>query len=883
MRARRLFAVLARLYPPPSRAFTADMIDFMTARHARAVRERRRLRFWIDLGSDTLFALSREWVAYLLEEVGRMGVMDIGRIAVHESGLRFLKRRKAAAAMVVATLALALAANNIAFAVVDAFLLSSFGIRDSDRVMVVTPKRDLPGVGSVPFAEAYPNYRTLRETPGVFEEVAAIAPATFSWDDGQEAVALTGARVTASFFATTALPELGRAFEPVEEGPSPAPVAVISHALWQNAFAGDPQVIGRTLSLDGTSHEIVGVMPPGFVRPLPSDVWLPFDLPATQWERILGARSLTVYGRLAPGVSRRQADAEMRAFTELTREATPDNEGFTYELLRLREQEMPQGDRAVLFVQVASLLLLLLAVVNLVVVLIAWGVDRRQEMSVRVALGAGSGRIAMGLLCQGVAIVLAAAAGGLAIASAALPAIRGMEVPSPVAPYLALVGLDARLFGFGILVAALAGLAASAVPAWLGRKAAIGDSLRQGSRSSGMGPAAVRVQQTMLTLQATFTVVLLASAALLGLSFRNLDSVPAGFTPEGRVVARVQIPVEAYPTHEERVELTRRIAGAMLEQPEIARWGFTTVVPLGDVNNVARFVATPEEADPSRDPPPANLRRVSTDYLGTMGIPLLAGRAFDEGDDASGALVAVVSRSLADRLWPGADPVGRALFRAVPGAPPQQLEVVGVAGDVVDGGFNRPPGQTVYVPFAQQSTPRVSFVIEARSSLDGAVDGFRSALRAAAPGLAAGNIVSLESIAWQANLLTWLQSTLLSAFAVIALCIALLGTYGVMSQIVASRQRDHALRLVFGAVPSAVAAAVLRSAALVTVPGIVLGVGASWLLSSLLQPLLFGVEDRTRWVGVAVGALMLVLVTVAALPSALRAARVRIGAAIGSS
>jgi putative ABC transport system permease protein len=879
-----LFALLAALYPPHSREFTRDMVAFMVARHARAVREGRRLRFWIDLSTDTVAALVAGWVEYLSGGVGMMGMNVLARIALYESGLGFLKRRKAASAMVVVTVALALAANNVAFAVMDAFLLSSFGIPDAGRLVNVVPSREVPGLGSVPFNEAYPNYRMLEESARSFEAVAAVVQATFSWDDGQEAQALSGARTTASFVATTgAAPVLGRAFTPEEEGPSPAQVVIISHTLWRGAFSSDPDVIGRSMILDGLPHEIVGVMPAGFSRPLPSDVWLPLDLAANQWERIIGARTLVVYARLRAGISPREAATEMREFTSRTLEASRDNQGFTYGLQSLREQEWPEGDRAVLFVQVGSFLLLLLAVLNLALVLIAWGVDRRQEMAVRLALGAGAGRIALGLLFQGMALVLTASLGGFALAALALPAIRRLEVPPPLSPYVALVSLDARLFVFGTAVALVAGLAAAAGPAWLGRKAAIADSLRSGSRSSGLSPAAVRVQRTMLALQATFTVVLLAGAASLGLSFRNLARVPTGFESAGRMVARVQLPADGYGTHAERAEFALLIEQAMRQQPEIARAGFTTTLPLGEVNNVGRFVANREEADPALDPPVANLRRISTDYLATMGIPILAGRPFDANDDGSSPQVAIVSRSAADRLWPGLDPIGRPLYRAVEGEP-LRFDVVGVAGDLVEVRFDLPPGQTVYLPYAQSSGARISFVIESKTALEDPTLAFRRALRSAAPGVAAGSTISLASIELQANMLAWLQSALVSAFAVIALCIALLGTYGVMSQFVATRQRDHAVRLAFGAVPSRIAASIVGSAAAVTLPGVAAGVGASWLISEfLLRPLLFEVEDHALGVGMGVGALMLLLIVMATLPPALRAARVRVSAGIGPS
>src|SRR5262245_22728079 len=238
--------------------------------------------------------------------------------------LRFLARRKALSAIAVLTMALALGANTAALSVLEAFLLSSLAVPESDRVVVIAPERTMPGRGSVVFGDAYPNYELLRKTQRAFADVAVFVQLQTSWDDHGEARSLDATRASASFFSTMRVqPVRGRAFTAAEEGPSPAPVVIISDALWTSAFGSDPAIVGRAIRLDGKPHTVIGVMPRGFAQPVSSDVWLPFDIPATQRTVISGGRQLTVYGRLADGTSFEAARADVNRFTTRAIEASP--------------------------------------------------------------------------------------------------------------------------------------------------------------------------------------------------------------------------------------------------------------------------------------------------------------------------------------------------------------------------------------------------------------------------------------------------------------------------------------------------------------------------------------------------------------------------------
>jgi hypothetical protein len=334
------------------------------------------------------------------------------------------------------------------------------------------------------------------------------------------------------------------------------------------------------------------------------------------------------------------------------------------------------------------------------------------------------------------------------------------------------------------------------------------------------------------------------------------------------------MPGADYAAHAPRAAFAERLVDAMGREPALARSAFTSTLPVGDGAWGARFFTDLPDASTNQEPLLFHIRRTSASYLDVAGIPLLRGRAFDARDDAESPKVAIVSESLAERLWPGEEAVGKPLFRVIAGGlPPERVEVVGVAGDVTDAGAQSPPGETVYVPYAQISVNRMSILVEPREGVPAAVEAVRRALRSADPLLAAGDVTTLASLVRQSNALPRLQTILLVVFGVIAAGIVALGSYGVMSQLVATRQSELTVRLVFGATPRRLGGSVLAQAATVAVPGILLGAFLVRLLEAVLRPFLFGVSAGSPGVGATVGAATLLLVALATLPPAARAMR----------
>lgn len=805
----------------------------------------------------------------------RYQVNDVALRMTRVTGLRFLARRRASAAVAVLTLAIALGANTATLSTVRAFLLSSLGVADADLVVLVVPQRGLPGRGTVDFADAWPNYDLLRRTQQVFSAVTCVSQGTASWDDGSEVHPVPYAAVTASFFATMRVtPVLGRPFTAAEEGPGAARVVVIGHAFWQSALGGDSGVVGRTLRVDGEPLTVIGVMPPGFAQPAPTAFWVPLDVPPALRTRITGGRRFSVFGRVADGMSMDAARAAARTFTQRAIELDEAaNRDYRYALRPLRAVLLDGADRTLLLVQAGAGALLLLAVLNLAALLLAWGFERRRELAIRMALGAGRAHVVRLLLAQSLVIIGLGCAVGLPVARLALGVLHRLDLGVTLAPFIAGTRLDVSVLAGSAAIAAAAALLAAMAPASFVRHAKLDEVFRSSSRSATLSPAALRLQSGMVVVQSALSVVVLSATVLMLVSLWQLTRVPVGFASSGRLVVRIRLPERSYRTPASRVAFVDALRRRIDDAPEVSGFEFSTTLPVRDVPFGARFTAEPLAAA-GHDAQLTHFRRVSPGYLAAMGIPLLRGRGFDVRDDSAAPSVAIVSRALAERFWPGAEPIGRRMYRIVTGSPPQAVEVVGVAGNVVDGGFAAPPGETVYLPFRQVTYPGLSLVIRPRGSSARALAAVRRALAATDRAVAATDVAALDDLVKQANALPRLRALILLVFGIVSVGLVALGSFGVMSQLVASREPEFAARLVFGARPAQLGRGVLLSTLRLVVPGVAAGAGIAWSVNAVLRAFVFGVDPHSGVLLTVVALSVLLLAVMATIPPATRAARV---------
>ncbi len=800
-----------------------------------------------------------------------------------QSAVRFFGRHRAATAVIVAITALALGANTAVFSVLKAFLFASLGIPAADRVMLVWTTRDLPGQGRVDFNDAYPNYRRLRETTHFWEQLACVQFADVNWQQDTDTRKLQGARVTTDFFALMqAQPVLGRVFTEQEQGPNAAPVAIISHALWRSAFGGEPDVLGRTLRINGAPHTVVGVLPPLFGQPQGTDVWLPFDLPADMWTAIVGARQLFIYARLAPGVTAAAADGALRTFAARAVEMDAANKNWGWRVQSLRENLLSGADRALVFVQAGGAILLLLAITNLASLLMAWAAERQRETAVRLALGASAWRLVRQFLTQ--SLLLAGLGGllGVLLARLALPLLQSLNPNPQLADFLARLTLDRGTLLFAASLVLGTGLIAGLLPAWQARRTSLVEALRSESRGASLSRAALRSQQAMVVLQAAISVLILVSAGLAGIGFHKLSRVDLGFATDRRVAFRVQFPEPAYGTHEKRIQALRALEQNLAREPALAGFGFSTTIPVGDIQWGGGFFPQLASGEFPQDPAIFQYRRVSPGYAAALGLPLIAGRFINDRDRSDGPPVAVVSQALAEKYWPGMSAVGRKLRRMVPKDAPL-VEIVGVVGNVKDAGAGLPSSATVYVPFEQASLRRGWVVLHGRGSPEDALAAGRRALHATAPDIAAYDAATLGDLARQANALPRLLMALLGVFAVIATGITALGSYGVMSQLVANQQKEMAIRAALGATAAGVLGLVLRQNARLAALGVAAGLGGAWLMARWLASLVPGLDALAVWPYLAVALGVLAVTQVASFIPARRAARLDVRSVLAGS
>jgi len=800
-----------------------------------------------------------------------------------QSALRFFARRKAAFSVILLTMALALGANTAVFSVLKAFLFSSLGFPDSERVMTVWTVRQIDGRGPVNFLDAHVNIDLMRQTTHFWESLGATLATDFNWElEGGETRRLQGVRAQASFFEVMKVqPVLGRLFTSAEEGPRAAPVAVISAGLWHSVFNRAPDVLGRSLRLNGAGHTVIGVMPDGFAQPQGAEVWLPYDLPANMWTNIVGARGLTSYARLAPGMTPARAIEELRAFTPRAIEAFPDNRNWSWTVQPLREALLSGADRTVLFVQAGAAVLLLLAISNLASLLLAWAAERQRETAVRLALGASTWRLVRQFLLQSLVLVSLGGLAGLALAAAALPLIQQLSPNQALGGFLGQLRLDAGTLGFAALLVLGTGLLAGLLPALQARRTSFLEALRSDSRGATLSRQGLRWQQAMIVLQAGISVVILTGAGLAGLGLLRLNRVDLGFRTENRAAFQVQFPEPAYATPEKRAQFVRELELNAAREPLIRGFAFTGSLPVGDGQWGGAFIPQRANGEFDRDPTVLHFRRVSPGYLKLMGTPLLEGRMLTERDNAAAPNVAVISKSVADKFWPGTTALGRKLRRTGQKDAPL-VEVVGVVANARDAGAAAIEADAIYMTWDQVSMRRGWVVLEGANTSELLAAG-RRALHATAPDVASYNPGTLDDFAWRANALPRLQMVLLGVFAVIATGITALGSYGVMSQLVANREKEMAIRAALGASQGMVLRQVLVQNARLAATGTLLGLVLAWFGARALQAQLTGFDATAIWPYLAVAGLVLGLTQAASFIPARRAARLDVQKALAGA
>jgi putative ABC transport system permease protein len=793
--------------------------------------------------------------------------------------LRQLLRSPGFTAVAVLTLALGIGANSAIFTVVNAVLLRPLAYDEPDRLVFIHTA--FPGLGFDQFWVSPPEYRELQERSRSYEEIGLWRVGAASLSGVERPVRVTAARASGELFrALNVAPQLGRVFTPKEDRESEGLLAVISHRLWQSAFGGDPEVIGRSVEVNGSPLPVLGVMPPGFdIEDAGVDLWLPAGIPLAPTNR--GSHNFHLVGRLAPGATLEQAQVEMAGLVERWGEMNPGEhvpnpEGHAMVVKSLQEEVVGDVRVALLILLGAVGLVLLIACANVANLLLAKAESRQMEIAVRTALGAGRRRLFRQFMTEGLMLALAGGAVGLLLGSLGLAALLASSPDS--LPRSDAIGLDPGVLLFTLGLSVLTGVLFGLAPLLHLSHRATSATLKDGAQRSSASAGRQRLRRLLVVSEVAMAVVLVIGSGLLLRSFAALQDVDPGFDAEGLLTFQLHLPAATYPEVADQNAYFTRLDQRLGELPGVTgHAAMAGLPPLRDVNaNTTAF----EGKEPSPDGPGHNVdfyQVVSGAWFETMGIPIVEGRAFIAGDDATSTPVAIINERLARVFYPGENPIGQ---RIRPSWVEPWATIVGIARDVKQGGLSAETGTELYLHYPQLETffgggaRDMHVVVRSMRPPESIMAEVRSAVWDVDDALPLANMSSMEAhIAGSVSRPRFL-ALLLTIFAGVALALAAIGTYGVLSYSVAERRREIGIRMAIGAESETVMGMILRDGLGVAAVGLAAGLVGAFALSRLLGSLLFEVSATDPLTYVATPVILALVAGAACWIPARRATRV---------
>ena len=752
-------------------------------------------------------------------------------------GARMLAKNPGFTAVAVLTLALGIGANTAIFSVVNAVLLRPLPYPEPDRLIRVWESN--PQRGWLDFSASAPNFEDWRKSNQVFSQLAAQEFTTFNLTGVGDPERIATLSVTTNFFPTLgASPALGRNFLPEEEQAGKNHVVLVSHGLWQRRFGGDPQLIGRTIQLSGESYTVVGIMPPHFPFTRRTELWVPMILDAAvqPWRAHRSNHTLSVIGRLKPGVSLEQAQAQMDTLArQLAQQYPASNAGWGILLRTFYDWLIPEEMRRAFGLLLgAAGFVLLIACANVASLLLARATSRQREVAIRSALGAGRLRVVRQLLTES---CLLAGLGGAAGLLLALWGVNLIAAHPPLdIPRMDEVEINRGVLGFALGISLLTTLIFGLVPALQVSRINLSEAFKEGGRSLA-GGARHRARQVLVIAQIALALVLLIGAGLMVQSFVRLGRVALGFNPENVLKLQTALPVTQYVERSKRAAFYAQALERIRALPGVRGAGAASHTPLSP-GNWAMEVAIEGRAPSSQEPLSADARAVTPQYFHTMCIPLLRGRDFTEQDGPDSTNI-IISDAMARRFWPDEDPIGK---RFRPGDRNPWMTIVGVVGDVHHISLDQDRRPTFYFSSAQLGFNALAIVVRTSANPESFAAAVRKEIAALDRDLPIYSVGTMSAIVSDAAGQPRFQATLLGLFAVVALALAAVGIYGVISFAVARRTREIGIRLALGAQASDVFKLVVGEGMKLTIFGVSLGLAASWALTRLMVGLLFGIS-----------------------------------------
>ena len=792
--------------------------------------------------------------------------------------VRTLARTPGFALVAVLTLALGIGANTAIFSVINAVLLRPLPYAQPDRLVDIN--HFYPSLNNLRAGVSVPGFRDYSARRDVFERSAVETPQAMNLTGAGEPERVNAVRVSGEFFTTLGVPPiLGRTLRPDEAEAGRNRVLVLANGFWKRKFGGDSTVVGRALRLNDVDFEVVGVMPASFrdFFGRQTDLWTPIVFqPADFGDNRRTNEYLQFIGRLAPGVTVEQAQAGMHTLARqlkatFTAHYPPD---WDLQVTTLNEEARGGIRRSLIVLLGAVGFVLLIACANVANLQLARIAGRAREFAVRVALGASAGRLVRQLLTESVLLALAGGLLGLLFAEWGVPALLALN-PRGL-PDASALHADLGVLAFTMVVALGAGLLFGLMPALVIGRADVHESLKEGGRGSVGERGSLRLRRGLVVTTVALALMLLSGAGLLIRSFSRLVAVDPGFQPDHLLTFQVSLPDAKYPNDTVRAAVLEQLNTAIAAAPGVMAAGGTSNIPFGGNWSSASFNIEGYQPPPKTPMPWGDMRAVTPTYLAAIRVPLKAGRQLTSDDRLGGARVCIVDESLVRRYWPTGDPIGKRItFNNLTDSNITWITVVGVVGHTLHTGFDDERSRVqVYFPMAQVAQRFLGFVVRTRGDPMAAAGAVRAAVHSVDPTLPLAALNTMDQLIGQTTGPRRFSVLLLGGFAALAMVLAMIGLYGVMSHLVTQRTREIGVRVALGAAARDVLGMVLRQGVRLALLGVGVGLVAALLLTRVMRSMMFGVGVRDPVTFVLMPLLLLGVAALASWLPARRATRV---------
>jgi putative ABC transport system permease protein len=781
---------------------------------------------------------------------------------------RTLRKSPVFAAAAILTLALGIGANTAIFSVVNAVLLQPLPFGEPARLVWVAEKNDKLNLPT--FGASVLNYLSWKEQSQSFEQLGAIGSGIFNLTGRGEPEQFSGASLSPSILPLLGIqPVLGRGFQDGEDKPGAAPVALIGEGLWKRRFGADPTLVGRALTLNGIDYTVVGIAPAALAVLTSGDMWVPLTIDPGRELRL--NHVITAVGRLKPGVTMEQAQSEMDIVSRRVGQQYPEVTDWGIHLVSFFDLFVSTQLRTALLVLLGAVVfVLLIACANVANLLLARAVSRQKEIAVRTAIGAGRGRLLRQFFTESLLLSTIGGSAGLIAARWAV-GFMNANLPQGVLP-IPHVPVDSTVLLFAVAVTLATAFLFGAAPAWHAVAADLNAILKQSGRSSSSGVRPL-VRNFLVGGELALATVLLVGAGLLTQTLLRLQQVHLGFQPEGLLTFQLSPPASRY-AGPKAWAFYKDLIASLESLPGVRGAAVSSGLPFGAGNYTTTPVRTSGKSIlPAGAAVPVDWRSVSPDYFRTMEIPLLRGRAFTEQDlpgPPDAPAYTIVTPETARKFWGDDDPIGRDLILGTG----RRFTVVGVAAGVRNAALSRDIAPAMYFPAAARLWPLMDVVVRTAGKPEAALTAIRQRLHALDSELPMSNVRTMEQWISLASAQPRLNALLLAIFAAVALLIAVIGIYGLLSYSVSQRTREIGLRLAIGAQPAGVLRLIVRQGMAVAMSGIGAGLVASLAVSRVLATLLYGVRGRDPLTFGAVAAVLATVSLLACYIPARRAARV---------